>query len=187
MTTDNDLAIEVRNLAKRFGDVEAVTGIDFDVREGELFGFLGPNGAGKSTTINILIGLARPDAGTIRISGIDCSKKPKAAQHLMGVVPDESNLYPELTGFDNLRFCGSLYGMPRRDRELRAQELLKRFGLAEAGGRKFGGYSKGMKRKLTIAAGIIHSPAILFMDEPTTGIEAGTMKQEREKKMGGGA
>ncbi len=92
MTTDNDLAIEVRGLAKRFGDVEAVAGIDFDVREGELFGFLGPNGAGKSTTINILIGLARSDAGTIRIGGIDCSTNPKAAQHLMGVVPDESNL-----------------------------------------------------------------------------------------------
>ncbi len=180
MTSNEKTAIEVRGLVKRFGDVEAVAGIDFDVREGELFGFLGPNGAGKSTTINILIGLARPDAGTIRISGIDCSTNPKAAQHLMGVVPDESNLYPELTGFDNLSFCGSLYGMPRRDRELRAQELLKRFGLAEAGGRKFGGYSKGMKRKLTIAAGIIHSPAILFMDEPTTGIDVASARQIRQ-------
>ena len=97
MTPDSEsTAIEVRGLAKRFGDVQAVAGIDFDVREGELFGFLGPNGAGKSTTINMLIGLARPDAGTIRVAGIDCSKNPKAAQHLMGVVPDESNLYPEL-------------------------------------------------------------------------------------------
>ena len=180
MTSNGNTAIEVRSLAKRFGDVEAVAGIDFDVREGELFGFLGPNGAGKSTTINILIGLARPDAGTIRISGIDCSTNPKAAQHLMGVVPDESNLYPELTGFDNLSFCGSLYGMPRRNREIRAQELLERFGLADAGGRKFGGYSKGMKRKLTIAAGIIHSPAILFMDEPTTGIDVASARQIRQ-------
>lgn len=174
------VAIEVRGLAKRFGDVQAVAGIGFDVREGELFGFLGPNGAGKSTTINMLIGLARPDAGNIRVGGIDCSKNPKAAQHLMGVVPDESNLYPELTGFDNLGFCGSLYGMRRRDRELRAQELLKRFGLAEAGGRKFGGYSKGMKRKLTIAASIIHSPAILFMDEPTSGIDVASARQIRQ-------
>ena len=122
-------AIEVRGLVKRFGDVEAVAGIDFDVRDGELFGFLGPNGAGKSTTINVLIGLARPDAGTIRISGIDCSTNPKAAQHLMGVVPDESNLYPELTGFENLCFCGALYGMTRRDRESRAHDLLEQFGL----------------------------------------------------------
>jgi ABC-2 type transport system ATP-binding protein len=180
LQTQPSTAIEARGLAKRFGDVEAVAGIDFDVREGELFGFLGPNGAGKSTTINILIGLARPDAGAIRIGGIDCSTNPKAAQRLMGVVPDESNLYPELTGFDNLSFCGSLYGMARRDRETRARELLKRFGLAEAGGRKFGGYSKGMKRKLTIAAGIIHSPAILFMDEPTTGIDVASARQIRQ-------
>ena len=173
-------AIEVRGLTKRFGDVQAVAGIGFDVHGGELFGFLGPNGAGKSTTINMLIGLARPSAGTIRISGIDCSKNPKAAQHLMGVVPDESNLYPELTGFENLCFCGALYGMDRRDRETRARELLERFDLAKAGGRKFGGYSKGMKRKLTIAAGIIHSPAILFMDEPTTGIDVVSARQIRQ-------
>ena len=180
MSTGMKAAIEVRGLVKRFGDVEAVAGIDFDVRDGELFGFLGPNGAGKSTTINVLIGLARPDAGTIRISGIDCSTNPKAAQHLMGVVPDESNLYPELTGFENLCFCGTLYGMTRRDRESRAHDLLEQFGLTGAAKRKFGGYSKGMKRKLTIAAGIIHSPPILFMDEPTTGIDVASARQIRQ-------
>jgi len=165
---------------KRFGEVRAVAGVDFEVREGELFGFLGPNGAGKTTTINMLTGLARPDAGTIRIAGIDCSKNPKAAQHLMGVVPDESNLYPELTGFDNLSFCGSLYGMTRHDREARAQDLLEHFGLTEAAGRKFAGYSRGMKRKLTIAAGIIHAPPILFLDEPTTGIDVASARQIRQ-------
>jgi len=174
------MAIEVRGLAKRFGAVQAVAGIDFDVREGELFGFLGPNGAGKSTTINVLTGLARADAGTICIGGIDCTKHPKAAQHLMGVVPDESNLYPELTGFDNLTFCGSLYGMSRSSRRTRAGELLVRFGLSDAGGRRFAGYSKGMKRKLTIAAGIIHSPSILFMDEPTTGIDVASARRIRQ-------
>ena len=172
--------IEVRRLAKRFGDVQAVAGVDFDVREGELFGFLGPNGAGKTTTINMLTGLARPDGGTIRVEGIDCSTDPKAAQHLMGVVPDESNLYPELTGLANLSFCGSLYGMGRRDREARARELLERFGLSEAGGRKFAGYSRGMKRKLTIAAGIIHAPPILFLDEPTTGIDVASARAIRQ-------
>ncbi|MBT4817517.1 MAG: ATP-binding cassette domain-containing protein [Lentisphaerae bacterium] len=172
--------IQVAKLAKRFGDVQAVVGIDFDVGHGELFGFLGPNGAGKTTTINMLTGLARPDAGTIRIADIDCSRNPKAAQHLMGIVPDESNLYPELTGFENLCFCGSLYGMAKGDRESRAGELLERFGLAKAAGRKFGGYSKGMKRKLTIAAGIIHSPSILFLDEPTTGIDVGSARQIRQ-------
>ncbi len=172
--------IHVHQLTKAFGDVQAVAGVDFDVGDGELFGFLGPNGAGKTTTINMLTGLARPDAGTIRIADIDCSRNPKAAQHLMGIVPDESNLYPELTGFENLCFCGSLYGMTKNDRENRARELLERFGLTEAAGRKFGGYSKGMKRKLTIAAGIIHSPSILFLDEPTTGIDVASARQIRQ-------
>jgi ABC-2 type transport system ATP-binding protein len=173
-------AIEVRELAKRFDDVQAVAGVDFDVQQGELFGFLGPNGAGKTTTINMLTGLARPDSGTIHIAGIDCSRNPKAAQHLMGVVPDESNLYPELTGFENLCFCGALYGMTKGDRTARARELLDQFGLAKAASRKFGGYSRGMKRKLTIAAGIIHQPAILFLDEPTTGIDVASARQIRQ-------
>lgn len=180
MTSDPQTAIEVRGLAKRFGDVQALAGIDFDVRKGELFGFLGPNGAGKSTTINVLTGLARPDAGTIRIVGIDCSKNPKAAQHLMGVVPDEGNLYPELNGFENLAFCGALYGMAKPDREARAKHLLDRFGLTNAARRKFAGYSRGMKRKLTIAAGIIHEPPILFLDEPTTGIDVASARQIRQ-------
>jgi len=175
-----DTMIEVQGLAKRFGDVQAVGGVDFGVEQGELFGFLGPNGAGKTTTINMLTGLARPDTGTIRIAGIDCSRNPKAAQHLMGVVPDESNLYPELTGLGNLTFCGALYGMARRDREVRARDLLDQFGLAEAADRKFAGYSKGMKRKLTIAAGIIHAPPILFLDEPTTGIDVASARQIRQ-------
>jgi len=172
--------IEAKDLAKRFGDVVAVDDVSFAVAQGELFGFLGPNGAGKTTTINMLTGLARPDAGTIRIAGIDCSKNPKAAQHLMGIVPDESNLYPELTGFDNLCFCGSLYGMRKQERESKASALLEQFGLSEAARRKFAGYSRGMKRKLTIAAGIIHSPPILFLDEPTTGIDVASARQIRQ-------
>ncbi|RKX74548.1 MAG: ABC transporter ATP-binding protein [Spirochaetes bacterium] len=177
--SNRERAIDVEELSNSYADVRAVAGVDFWVDAGELFGFLGPNGAGKTTTINILTGLARPDAGTIRIMGIDCSRKPKAAQHLMGIVPDESNLYPELTGFENLCFCGSLYGMGKRERERRAEELLKQFGLNEAGSRKFAGYSKGMKRKLTIAAGIIHSPPILFLDEPTSGIDVASARQIR--------
>ncbi len=172
--------IEACNLVKRFGDITAVDSVTFNVLEGELFGFLGPNGAGKTTTINMLTGLARPDAGTIRIAGIDCSKAPKAAQHLLGVVPDESNLYPELSGFDNLCFCGALYGLRKQERQARALELLEQFGLADAADRKFAGYSRGMKRKLTIAAGIIHSPRILFLDEPTTGIDVVSARQIRQ-------
>ena len=176
---ENDIAIKVQGLAKNFGDVQAVTEVDFEVNSGELFGFLGPNGAGKTTTINMLTGLARPDAGTVRIGGIDCTKRPRAAQHLIGVVPDESNLYPELSGFDNLCFCAALYGMGKAERRARAGELLDAFDLTKAAGRKFGGYSKGMKRKLTIAAGIIHKPKILFLDEPTTGIDVASARQLR--------
>jgi ABC-2 type transport system ATP-binding protein len=174
------IAIAVEGLAKRFGEVQAVADVSFEVHEGELFGFLGPNGAGKTTTINMLTGLARPDAGTIRIAGIDCTGDPKAAQHLIGVVPDESNLYPELTGFQNLCFCAALYGMRKGERETRARELLETFGLDKAADRKFGGYSRGMKRKLTIAAGIIHNPPILFLDEPTTGIDVASARQIRQ-------
>ncbi|MDP8234759.1 MAG: ABC transporter ATP-binding protein [Candidatus Erginobacter occultus] len=168
---DKASAIEVRDLRKGFEDLLAVNDISFTVRRGELFGFLGPNGAGKTTTINLLTGLARPDSGEIRIGGGDCIPRPKEAQRLIGVVPDESNLYPELTGFDNLCFCGALYGMGKEERRPRARQLLEDFGLAEAAERKFAGYSRGMKRRLAIAAGIIHRPRILFLDEPTTGID----------------
>ena len=179
MTTDTPM-IEVSDLAKRFGEVTAVESVTFSIPRGELFGFLGPNGAGKTTTIHMLTGLARPDAGSIRIGGIDCRRRPRAAQHLIGVVPDESNLYPELSGFENLCFCAALYGMGRAERRARARELLGSFGLTEAADRKFAGYSKGMKRKLTIAAGIIHTPGILFLDEPTTGLDVASARQLRE-------
>jgi ABC-2 type transport system ATP-binding protein len=176
----SSVIIEVAELTKRFGEVTAVDHVSFQVGQGELFGFLGPNGAGKTTTINMLIGLARPDSGTIRIGGLDCRKNPKAAQHLIGVVPDESNLYPELTGFDNLCFCAALYGMGKVERRARAAQLLQDFDLSKAAQRKFGGYSKGMKRKLAIAAGIIHTPRVLFLDEPTTGIDVASARNIRQ-------
>ena len=180
MKSDSQPAIEASNLTKHYGDVMAVHDISFQVGNGELFGFLGPNGAGKTTTINLLTGLARLDAGKITIGGIDCTGNPKAAQHLVGIVPDESNLYPELTGFENLCFCAALYGMRKNERQQRARELLDAFGLTDAAERKFAGYSKGMKRKLTFAAGIIHRPPILFLDEPTTGIDVASARQVRQ-------
>jgi ABC-2 type transport system ATP-binding protein len=182
MTTgpNSSAIIEVSELTKRFGQVTAVDHASFQVERGELFGFLGPNGAGKTTTINMLIGLARPDSGAIRIGGLDCRRNPKAAQHLIGVVPDESNLYPELTGFDNLCFCAALYGMGKPERIARASQLLKDFDLSKAAHRRFGGYSKGMKRKLAIAAGIVHRPPVLFLDEPTTGIDVASARNIRQ-------
>jgi ABC-2 type transport system ATP-binding protein len=180
MNNPGTAAIQARGLTKRFADVLAVDQVDFDVLAGEVFGFLGPNGAGKTTTINMLTGLARPTAGTIHYFSRDVTQNIKKAQHLMGVVPDESNLYPELTGYENLCFCASLYGLRRREREDRSRRLLDLFDLADAAGRKFGVYSKGMKRKLTIAAGIIHHPPILFLDEPTTGIDVPSARQIRQ-------
>ncbi|MBN1893079.1 ATP-binding cassette domain-containing protein [bacterium] len=172
--------IQVDRLSKRFDEIIALDEISFSVNRGDIFGFLGPNGSGKTTTINILTGLSRPDSGTIRVAGLDCTKNPKAAQHLIGIVPDESNLYPELSGFDNLCFCASLYGMRKNERKERAKELLDLFGLHEAADRKFAGYSRGMKRKLTLAAGMIHRPQILFLDEPTTGIDVAGARQIRQ-------
>ena len=172
--------VTVTNLSKHYGDVTAVNGVSFSICRGEIFGFLGPNGAGKTTTINMMIGLARPSGGTIEINGIDAVKNVKKAQSMMGIVPDESNLYDEMNGFDNLCFCGSLYGMKKAAREQRARELLEQFDLAKAGQRPFKAYSKGMRRKLTIAAGIIHAPEILFLDEPTTGIDVESARQIRQ-------
>jgi len=173
-------AVAVKNLKKIYGGFTAVDGIDFSIQHGEIFGFLGPNGAGKTSTINMMIGLSRPTEGSVAIDGIDIRKHTKKAQSVMGIVADESNLYDEMDGFDNLCFCASLYGMRKEEREREAKRLLEQFHLAEAGNRPFKAYSKGMRRKLTIAAAVIHSPRILFLDEPTTGIDVESARQVRD-------
>ncbi len=172
--------IEVKDLQKDFNGFTAVDRVSFHINRGEIFGFLGPNGAGKTTTINMLTGMARITGGRVKLMGEDYTGRPKKAQAMMGIVPDESNLYEELTGLENLIFCGALYGMDKEHRRARAARLLQQFGLEEAAERPFKAYSKGMKRKLTIAAGIIHEPEILFLDEPTTGIDVAFARQIRE-------
>jgi len=164
---------------KTYNGFTAVDGVTFHINRGEIFGFLGPNGAGKTTTINMLTGLAHITAGKVKLLGEDYTHNAKKAQALMGIVPDESNLYEELNGWENLCFCGALYGMEKKAREDRANELLHQFGLFEAARRPFKAYSKGMKRKLAIAAGLIHQPEILFLDEPTTGIDVAFARQIR--------
>jgi len=171
--------LQVQNLTKKFDNFFAVNQINFSVRKNEIFGFLGPNGAGKTTTINMLTGLARPTSGTILFGETNSVSQIKQAQHLIGIVPDESNLYEEMDGFQNLTFCASLYGIRKAEREERARALLAQFDLVSAGKKPFKVYSKGMKRKLTIAAGIIHQPSILFLDEPTTGIDVASARQIR--------
>ncbi len=172
--------VNVTNLKKKYGEFQAVNEVSFSIERGEVFGLLGPNGAGKTSTINMMIGLSRPSGGHIMIDGIDAIKDIKKVQKIIGVIPDENNLYGEMDGFNNLCFCASLYGMRKKEREKRAMELLEQFNLTKAGKRPFKAYSKGMKRKLTIAAGIIHNPKILFLDEPTTGIDVESARQIRE-------
>jgi ABC-2 type transport system ATP-binding protein len=171
--------IEAKNLKKNYGDFVAVNNIDFDIMQGEIFGLLGPNGAGKTTAINMLIGLAKISGGNIFYKGADLTNKIKKAQEMTGVVADESNLYDEMSGFENLCFCGSLYGMHKNVREKKARALLELFQLRDAADKKFKAYSKGMKRKLTIAAALMHDPEILFLDEPTTGIDVASVRQIR--------
>ena len=172
--------ITAKNLTKKYDDFIAVNDISFDVNKGEIFGFLGQNGAGKTTTINMLIGMAKISSGNIYYNEKDLTKNIKKAQEIIGVVADESNLYDEMSGYDNLCFCGSLYGLTKMERETKATELLKIFQLTEAANKKFKAYSKGMKRKLTIAAALIHNPQILFLDEPTTGIDVASVRQIRD-------
>ncbi|NMD44674.1 MAG: ABC transporter ATP-binding protein [Clostridiales bacterium] len=172
--------VRVTNLKKLYGSFTAVDDVSFQIKKGEIFGFLGPNGAGKTSTINMIIGLSRPTAGEVEVGGVDVRQQTKKAQTIMGIVSDESNLYNEIDGFDNLCFCAALYGMRKKDRESKALQLLELFRLKDAGKRPFKAYSKGMRRKLTIAAALIHSPQVLFLDEPTTGIDVESSRQIRE-------
>jgi len=164
-------AIEVFSLAKTYEGVVALDGISFEVEEGEVFGFLGPNGAGKTTTIRMLTGLSRPTAGRARVLGHDIASDIVKAKKEFGVVPEQSNMYDELSSLENLIFMGQLYGMPHPEQRTRAKELLKTFGLFERKDSKFATYSRGMKRALTIAAALVHKPRLLFLDEPTVGLD----------------
>jgi ABC-2 type transport system ATP-binding protein len=164
-------AIAVSGLTKHYGRLEALKDVSFTVPSGAIFGYLGPNGAGKTTTIKILSGLMPRDAGDVAILGVDVAVDPIFVKERIGVVPDESNLYPELTCRRNLDYLGELYGLARRVRKNRVVELLRRFGLEEKANARFASLSRGLKRRLTIAGALIHSPAVLFLDEPTSGLD----------------
>jgi len=163
--------IEAINLTKHYGELLAVDHINFEVKKSEIFGFLGPNGAGKTTTIRILTGLSRPTSGVAQVLGYDVVSEIVEAKKHIGLVPEISNLYDELSAFKNLLFMAQLYGIPRSQRKARAEELLKAFGLYERKDHLFGTLSRGMKRALTIAAALIHNPKLLFLDEPTVGLD----------------
>jgi len=164
-------AIEVSDLTKYYGDLCAVDHVNFEVRKGEIFGFLGPNGAGKTTTIRMLTGISIPTEGTANIMGYDIQRHPIEAKEQMGIVPDVSNVYNELSAWDNLIFTGKLYDMPKTSRKSRAEELLKMFGLYERRREKVQGFSRGMKRRICIAMALMNRSGILFLDEPTSGLD----------------
>ena len=177
-------AIEVNDLTKYYGRPEAgvlaVDHVSFEVRQGEVFGFLGPNGAGKTTTQRMLTTLLEPTEGRIIINGHDLARDAYPVKRQMGLVPEESNVYAALTAWDNLMFTARLYRVGRRQRAQRAQELLEAFGLWEKRDVKVESFSKGMRRRLSIAMAIIHKPMLLFLDEPTPGLDAQTARAIRD-------
>ena len=164
-------AIAVENLTKYYGNLLAVDHISFRVHGGEVFGFLGPNGAGKTTTIRMLVGLTTPSEGTATVAGYDIREDIVEVKRRVGVVPETSNLYDELSVWDNLLFASRLYHVPRKERPDRIRDLLETFHLWDRRDTRFGRLSKGLKRRVVIAAALVHKPEILFMDEPTVGLD----------------
>ncbi len=176
---NNTNVINVSDLTKDYEKIRAVDHISFEIKQGEIFGFLGPNGAGKTTTIRMLTGLSKPTNGSASILGYKIQSEIIKIKKHIGVVPEISNLYDELSGMDNLLFMAQLYGVAGVERKKRAEELLKMFGLYQRKDSLFRTYSRGMKRALTIAAALIHNPKILFLDEPTVGLDVMTARSLR--------
>ena len=164
-------AIVADGLEKRYGDVRALAGVSFHVREGEFFALLGPNGAGKSTTTRILVTLTKPDGGRALVAGHDVVREPEQVRRKIGYVPQASGVDRDGTGRENLTLQGRVHGLRGRELARRVDELLELFGLADAADRVVRGYSGGMKRRLDVALGLVHGPQVLFLDEPTTGLD----------------
>ncbi|MGD8455012.1 MAG: ATP-binding cassette domain-containing protein [Anaerolineales bacterium] len=167
----NQNAIEARELSKRYGEFEAVKNLSFAIRRGEIFGFLGPNGAGKSTTISMLSCLLEPTKGMAVVAGYDVAKESREVKRRIGLVPQELALYLTLSARDNLNYFGRIYGLGGRKLHRRVDEVLEMVALAERANQAVKTYSGGMKRRLNIAAGLLHRPEVLFLDEPTVGVD----------------
>jgi ABC-2 type transport system ATP-binding protein len=168
---ERSMAVQLRGLAKRFGAVVAVAGVDLDVRRGCFFGLVGPNGAGKTTTLAMVTGLLRPDAGGARVDGIDVWSQPLLARERMGVLPEGLRLFERLSGRELLDFTGRLRGMDPREIDQRAGELLEVLGLRGAGNQLVVDYSTGMRKKVALAAALLHNPPVLFLDEPFEAVD----------------
>jgi len=183
MTADNvstdSYSIRAIGLSKAFGRLQAVDRLDLRVQEGEFFGFLGPNGAGKSTTIRMLCGLLRPTAGSITVAGYDLAREPLAVKARIGVLPEEPNLYERLTGSECLNFAARMYGLAPEEAGQHAEDLLTLMELQPERDKLIVDYSMGMKKKIALAAALIHHPRVLFLDEPFNGIDPISMRAIR--------
>ncbi|MCH1452736.1 MAG: ATP-binding cassette domain-containing protein [Acidimicrobiales bacterium] len=171
MRSSSATHVVAHGLVRRFGDLTAVDGIDLDVGEGEIFGFLGPNGAGKSTTVRMLVTLLKPSAGSASVAGFDVASQPNEVRRRIGVALQDAAIDPLMTGNESLRLQAVMQGLGGRPGQQRVGELLERVGLTEAGDRRVGTYSGGMRRRLDLALALIHKPSVLFLDEPTTGLD----------------
>lgn len=167
----SETSIKLESLTKKYGSQTAVNNNNLEVKKGELFGFLGPNGAGKTTTIKMITGLLEPTSGTVEINGLDVWKDPLEAKKVIAYVPDQPNLYPKLTAWDYLEFIGSVFEVPSGEFEGRATRLLATFDLTDRADELIESYSHGMKQKIAICGALIHEPDVLFLDEPTVGLD----------------
>ena len=172
--------ISAVGVTKKFGDNIAVENLNLEVKSGEIFGFLGPNGAGKTTTISMLIGMLVPTSGRIEIDGIDVVKDPTRAKALIGYVPDQPNMYEKLTAMEFLMFVSSLYGIEPDKARKKANNLLEMFGLTDRANELLGGFSHGMKQKVVMSSALVHDPKVVFMDEPTVGLDPRSAKMVKD-------
>lgn len=179
MPTASPAALDIRNLHKRFKN-PAVNDLSLRVKAGEFYALLGPNGAGKTTTLRMVAGLLEADAGTVRICGIDAFAEPVAAKRVLAWVPDEPMVYDKLTPLEYLEFVAGLWSMEADFAQARADSLLEAFGLGAHAGERCGGFSKGMRQKVALAGALIHEPRLIILDEPLTGLDAGSARQVKQ-------
>jgi len=164
-------AVVIENLTKVYAEVRAIDGLSVSIHESEVFGLLGPNGAGKSTTINCLTGLTKPTGGTVRVCGLDSAAEGSKVREVLGVSPQETAVYPYLTGRENVMLFGALYSVPRKELDARVDRVIEKVGLIDEAGRRAGKYSGGMKRRVSIAMALVHDPRVVLLDEPTVGMD----------------
>jgi ABC-2 type transport system ATP-binding protein len=177
MRTDPAFSIEIRDLRKSFDRRPAVDGLDLAIRRGEFYTLLGPNGAGKTTTLRMVVGLLQPDAGSICVLGIDALADPVAAKQVMAWISDEPMIYDKLTPFEYLEFVGGLWGIDAAHAEVRARGLIDWLDLGPHAHQRCEGFSKGMRQKVALAGALVHEPRIIILDEPFTGLDAGSARQ----------